>query len=164
MGRDTNTTAACQKLAIIGIGCRFPGGADTPSKFWDLLARGADVVTEIPADRWDMESLYDPDYRAQGRIHQRHGGFIDRIREFDAAFFGISPKEAKRVDPQQRILLEAAHQALEDAGIPPFGLARTPTGVFVGISTHDYADLQTRSHEHRLASPPNKQRGARSNA
>ena len=152
--------ATHQELAIVGIGCRFPGGADTPAKFWELLRSGTDAVTEVPPDRWDMESLYNPDYRAPGRIRQRHGGFVDHVREFDAAFFGISPNEAKRVDPQQRMLLEAAYHALEDAGLPAVALAGSATGVFVGISTHDYADLQTRSHEHQLASPYTNQGGA----
>jgi acyl transferase domain-containing protein/NADPH:quinone reductase-like Zn-dependent oxidoreductase/NADP-dependent 3-hydroxy acid dehydrogenase YdfG/aryl carrier-like protein len=147
-------------IAIVGIGCRFPGSADRPEKLWRLLERGEDAVTEVPPDRWDMRALYDPDYRTPGRIHQRHGGFVDRIREFDAAFFGISPKEAKRVDPQQRMLLETAYHALEDAGLGAFRLAGSSTGVFVGISTHDFLDIQLNEREQRSIGPHTNQGGS----
>ena len=83
-----------EPIAIVGLGCRLPGGANDPETFWQLLLEGFDAITEVPPDRWDIESLYHPDWRAPGRIHQRHGGFVDDIDAFDAAFFGISPKEA----------------------------------------------------------------------
>jgi len=123
-----------EHIAIVGFACRFPGGADRPEAFWKLLANGVDAVGPVPEDRWHIGSLYHPDYQAPGRIHQRQGGFIDRIDEFDASFFGLSPREARRADPQHRLLLETSWRALEHAGIPPSTLVKSRTGVFVGIS------------------------------
>jgi phthiocerol/phenolphthiocerol synthesis type-I polyketide synthase C len=120
-----------EPIAIIGIGCRFPG-ADGPAAFWRLLADGVDAVTEAPSDRWDADT-------ATPRVD---GGFLDQVDRFDARFFGISPREAERMDPQQRLLLEVAWEAMEDAGQVPERLAGSRTGVFVGISTNDYAYLQ----------------------
>ncbi|HET6546723.1 MAG TPA: SDR family NAD(P)-dependent oxidoreductase [Rhodanobacteraceae bacterium] len=128
--------------AIVGIGCRLPGGVESPAAFWQLLTEGRDAIVEVPADRPDWQRLFDPDPSAVGRIHARVGGFIDGIDRFDARFFGISPREAMRIDPQQRLLLEVVWHAFEDANIPIGDLAGTDTGVFVGISTHDYADVQ----------------------
>ena len=128
-------------IAIVGMGCRFPG-ADGPAAFWRLLRDGVDAVREVPADRWDVEALYDPDPRAPGKMSTRWGGFLERIDGFDAGFFSISPREAMRMDPQQRLLLEVAWEALEDAGIDPDALAGSSTGVFVGISASDYGQLQ----------------------
>jgi acyl transferase domain-containing protein/NADPH:quinone reductase-like Zn-dependent oxidoreductase/acyl carrier protein len=128
-------------VAIVGIACRFPGGAETPEQFWELLCSGGDAITEMPADRFDLESLYDPDAGKAGTLYTRWGGFLERIDEFDADFFGISPREARRIDPQQRLLLEVAWEALEDAGLPPDELAGSGAGVFVGISTNDYGSL-----------------------
>ena len=137
-------------MAIVGMGCRFPGSADTPARFWNLLVRGGDAITEIPPDRPQLVSLYDPDPARPGAVYSRWGGFVDGIDRFDAAFFGISPREARRIDPQQRLLLEVAWEALEDAGLPADRLAGTATGVFVGISGHDYADLQSRPEQRAL--------------
>lgn len=128
-------------VAIVGIGCRLPGGADTPERFWRLLRDGVDAITEIPADRFDLDDVYDPDPAAPGKIYARWGGFVENVDRFDAEFFGIAPREAKRMDPQHRLLLEVIWEALEDGGQVPERLAGTDTGVFVGISTHDYADL-----------------------
>ncbi|MGH9281035.1 MAG: type I polyketide synthase, partial [Acidimicrobiales bacterium] len=130
-------------IAIVGIGCRFPG-ATTPAEFWALLVQGGDAITEVPPDRFDVGGLYHPDAARAGAIYSRWGGFVSGIDTFDAAFFGISPREARRMDPQHRLLLEVVWEALEDGGQLPDDLARSPTGVFVGISGHDYADLQTR--------------------
>ncbi|HEX6042106.1 type I polyketide synthase, partial [Longimicrobium sp.] len=130
-----------EPIAIVGIGCRFPG-ADGPEAFWRLLWEGTDAVTEVPADRWDVDALYDPDPAVPGRMTTRWGGFLDGVDRFDAAFFGIAPREAARMDPQQRLLLEVAWEALEDAGLDPDRLAGSPTGVFVGISTSDYGQRQ----------------------
>jgi acyl carrier protein len=127
-----------EPLAVIGIGCRFPG-ADGPQAFWRLLCDGVDAIREVPADRWDAASLYDPNPGAAGKMNTRWGGFLERIDAFDAHFFGVAPREAERMDPQQRILLEVAWEALEDAGITADRLAGTQTGVFVGISSSDYA-------------------------
>ena len=103
-------------VAIVGIGCRFPGGVDDPASFWRLLSEGVDAITRSRADRIDLDHFYDPRPATPGRMMTRWGGFLDGIDEFDADFFGISPREAERLDPQQRLLLETAWEALEDAG------------------------------------------------
>jgi acyl transferase domain-containing protein/ubiquinone/menaquinone biosynthesis C-methylase UbiE len=131
-----------QPIAIIGIGCRFPGGANSPQAFWKLLRDGTDAITEVPADRWNVDTLYNPDTAKPGKIRTRWGGFIEQIDQFDAQFFGISPREAVRMDPQQRLLLEVAWEALEDGGQVPEHIAGTSTGVFIGIYTSDYHDIQ----------------------
>lgn len=130
-----------QCLAITGIGCRFPGHANSPGEFWENIIGGLDAITEIPKERFDVDRYYDPDPRQPGKLYTRWGGFCDHAGEFDASFFGISPREAGQMDPQQRILLEVAWEALEDGGhsLEPAAAART--GVFIGISTHDYADI-----------------------
>lgn len=130
-----------QPIAITGIGCRFPGGVEDPEAFWDLMMRGIDAVTEIPPDRWPADLLYDPRPGIAGRSYSRWGGFVVGIDRFDAEFFGLSRREAERMDPQQRRLLESALEALEDGGIPLDGFG-AQTGVFVGISTWDYASSQ----------------------
>jgi myxalamid-type polyketide synthase MxaE and MxaD len=127
-------------IAIVGMGCRYPG-ADGVQAFWRLLAGASDAVTEIPPERWDLEALYDPDPAVPGRMTTRWGGFLRRLDEFDAAFFGITPREAPHVDPRQRITLEAVWEALEAAGIPPDSLAGTRTGVFLATLTNDYDHL-----------------------
>ncbi|MBI4551429.1 MAG: type I polyketide synthase, partial [Candidatus Latescibacteria bacterium] len=129
-------------IAIIGMGCRFPGGADSPAAFWQLLRDGVDAITDVPPDRWNLRPVYDPDRAAPGTMCTRWGGFVGQIDRFDAQFFGIAPREASRIDPQQRLLLEVAWEALEDAGLPPENAAGTNTGVFIGITTHDYYDIQ----------------------
>ncbi|HEY0135350.1 MAG TPA: beta-ketoacyl synthase N-terminal-like domain-containing protein, partial [Nannocystis sp.] len=101
-------TPAPEPIAIVGIGCRFPGGADDPDSFWQLLDRGGDAVREVPKDRWDLADYFDPDPDAAGRMLTRHGAFLDRVDHFDPGFFEISPHEARRMDPQQRLLLEVA--------------------------------------------------------
>ncbi|MDB5502867.1 MAG: eryA [Tardiphaga sp.] len=138
----TRPSAAPEPIAIIGIGCRFPGGADSPETFWALLREGIDAVGEIPGDRWDVRTYYDPDPRKPGKMNTRWGGFLEQIDKFDALFFGISPREAALMDPQQRLLMELAWEALEHAGQPAARLAGSGTGVFVGISSHDYGDIQ----------------------
>ncbi|MEV5988022.1 type I polyketide synthase [Streptomyces sp. NPDC052051] len=131
-----------EPVAIIGIGCRFPGGADGPDEFWRLLGEGRDAVTEVPADRWKAADFFDEDPTAPGKTTTRWGGFLQDVDRFDAGFFGISPREAARMDPQQRLLAEVAWEALEDAGIVPERLAGSATGVFVGVATNDYGHLQ----------------------
>ncbi len=133
---------SAEPIAIIGVGCRFPGGADTPERFWDLLARGVDAIREVPADRWDSEAFYDPDPFAPGKMNSTRAGFIDGVDQFDAAFFNISPREASHMDPQQRLFMEVAIEALERAGQPADRLAGSLTGVFVGASTHDYREQE----------------------
>ena len=130
------------RIAIIGIGCRFPGNVNDPESYWNLLRRGVDAITEIPSDRWDVDTYYDSDPEAQGRMRTRWGGFLRDTDKFDAQFFGISPREAVTMDPQQRLLLEVAWEALEDAGQAVEKLAETKTGVFVGININDYGQYK----------------------
>ncbi|MGH8907430.1 MAG: SDR family NAD(P)-dependent oxidoreductase [Egibacteraceae bacterium] len=136
------TSTTPEPIAVIGIGCRFPGGASGPEAFWRLLCEGVDTVGEIPEDRWDVGAYYHPDPSQPGKMYDRRGSFLPRVDLFDADFFGISPREAACVDPQQRLLLEVAWEALEDGGQVPQRLAGTPVGVFMGLCTTDYAMLR----------------------
>jgi acyl transferase domain-containing protein/aryl carrier-like protein len=131
-----------EPLAIIGIGCHFPGGATSPQAFWDLLCAGTDATGEVPIDRWDARKFYDPDIRKSGKMNTCRGGYLDRIDLFDPQFFGISPREAVWLDPQQRLLLRVAWEALEDGGQDVDRLAGSDTGVFVGGFTLDYQLMQ----------------------
>ena len=133
--------ANAEAIAIIGVGCRFPGSKDA-REFWNLLRDGVDAIREVPAARFSLSDFYDPDQAAPGKIATRWGGFIDDIDRFDTHFFGISPREAARMDPQQRILLEVAWEALEDAGQVRDRLSGAPVGVFIGISNNDYGRIQ----------------------
>lgn len=128
-------------VAIVGLACRFPG-ADTPHAFWHRLAAGEDLVSDIPPERWALEDYFDPTPATPGKINCRTGGFISDVDHFDAAFFGIGPLEARAMDPQQRLALSVAWRALEDAGVPADSLAGSRTGVFLGLSTNDYLQLQ----------------------
>ena len=131
--------ALTEPIAIIGMGCRFPG-ANSPQAFWQLLRNGVDAITEVPAERWDIEAYYDPDPDVPSKMSCRYGGFIDQVDQFDAHFFGISPREAATLDPQQRLLLEVSWEALENANLAPDQLVGSQTGVFIGISTSDYSE------------------------
>ncbi len=133
--------ATDEPIAIVGLGCRFPG-ADGPAAFWRLLSDGADAIREVPADRWDADAFYDPDPSVPGTAVTRRAGFVSAIDQFDFQFFGISPRESAQMDPQQRLLLEVAWEALEDAGQVPERLAGSDTGVFVGISNSDYSTVR----------------------
>jgi acyl transferase domain-containing protein len=130
-----------EPIAVIGLGCRFPGGVSTPDAYWQLLRGGIDAVTEVPADRWDVNAYYDPDPDAPGKMHTRHGGFVRDLDRFDPQFFGIAPREAVKMDPQQRLLVEVGWEALEHAGQAPDRLAGSRTGVFLGMSSNDYVQL-----------------------
>lgn len=130
-----------EPLAIVGIGVRFPGGADTPAAFWNLLANGVDAVGPIPRDRWPHEAFYDESADAAGKYYVQRGGFLPSVDGFDPEFFGIAPVEALTMDPQQRLLLETVWEALEEAAIPATSLQGTRTGVFVGIGATDYHRL-----------------------
>ncbi|ULH14296.1 acyltransferase domain-containing protein (plasmid) [Deinococcus sp. KNUC1210] len=145
--------SAREPIAIIGIGCRFPGESSDPQSYWQFLKSGADAVTEVPANRWLVDAYFHPDHHAPGRMYARWGGFIRDIDQFDAPFFGISPREAARMDPQQRLLLEVADEAFQDAGLPPSTLAGSDTGVFVGLSTCDYAGIQTAASARQSIDP-----------
>jgi acyl transferase domain-containing protein/acyl carrier protein len=131
-----------EPIAVVGMGCRFPGAANL-EQFWELLSSGKDAVTEVPRDRWDVDACYDADPQAPGKTYSRWGGFLERVDEFDAAFFGISPREARHMDPRQRILLETAWEALADAGLEAERLSGSDTGVFVGHMVGDYYSLET---------------------
>jgi microcystin synthetase protein McyG len=127
-----------EPIAVIGMGCRFPGGADGPDGFWRLLRDGVDAISEVPPDRWDVDVFFDPDPEAPGKMITRWGGFLDNIDQFDAKFFGIAPREAVSLDPQQRILLEVVWEAIEHAGQSPDKLMGSRTGVFIGMCAGDY--------------------------
>ncbi|MBB5156952.1 6-methylsalicylic acid synthase [Saccharopolyspora phatthalungensis] len=133
-----NVPAALEPVAVIGIGCRFPGEADSPDAFWDLLLAGTDTSSEVPGDRWQSYVELSHQHASVLRNTVGRGSFLTGIDGFDADFFGITPREAELMDPQQRILLEVAWEALEHAGIPPYSLAGSETGVFVGSCTDDY--------------------------
>lgn len=135
-------------IAVLGVGCRFPGGADSPETFWQNLLDGVDAIGTVPRDRWDCNAFYDPNPDTAGKSSTRWGGFLRSVDGFDAAFFGLSPREATQMDPQQRILLEVAWEALEDAGQLTPHLAGSSTGVFVGAlnQSSDYYFLQARDH------------------
>jgi acyl transferase domain-containing protein len=142
-----------EPIAITGIGCRFPGGADDPRAFWALLCRGTDAVTEIPPDRWNIAEYFHPVPGTPGKTYSRWGGFLRASDEFEPEVFGISPREASYMDPQQRLLLEVAWEALEDGGQVVEQLAGTRTGVFVGVSTSDYANIHASPHESPRVDP-----------
>ena len=139
-------TDVAEPVAVVGIGCRLPGSVTGPESFWQLLIDGRDAVGEVPADRWDGDAFYDPDPQAPGKMTTKWGGFVDEVAGFDADFFGITPREAQAMDPQQRILLEVAWEALEHAGLPPDSLSGTRTAAMMGVSAWDYTILNLERH------------------
>jgi len=161
-----DVTSRCEQprepIAIIGIGCRFPGDAEDPTSFWRLLSTGVDAITEIPKDRWSIEQNYHPVPGVPGKTYSRWGGFIKAIDQFEPECFGISPREAAYIDPQQRLLLEVAWEALEDGGQLIERVGGSHTGVFVGICTNDYAQIQATPYDPRPISAYNAQGGTSS--
>ena len=135
-----NPTEQVPRFAIIGYAARLPGAADA-DQYWNLLHTGRDAISEVPQDRWDVDEFFDPDPGAPGKVVTRRAGFVDDVTGFDAPFFGVSTREAKFLDPQHRLLLETAWRAVEHSGTAPTSLANTRTGVFVGLSTHDYLGM-----------------------
>ena len=138
-------SGAPARVAVVGIGCRFPGGADSSEAFWQLLEEGRDVIGPMPAGRFDVERFVHPEPGTPGKMVTADGGFLQDIDRFDASFFGLSPREARKIDPQHRLLLEVAWEALEDAGIAPASLAGRRVGVFVGIWSGEYENVMYRT-------------------
>ncbi|MBZ6232846.1 SDR family NAD(P)-dependent oxidoreductase, partial [Streptomyces olivaceus] len=147
--RPAAAPPADDPVVLVGMACRYPGGVSDPDGLWRLVADGTDGVTAFPDDRgWDLETLRGTDGPASGTSATGSGGFLDGAGDFDAAFFRISPREALATDPQQRLLLEVSWEALEGAGIDPTSLAGSPTGVFAGVYSSNYANLVARGGEH----------------
>ncbi|HEY4017255.1 MAG TPA: beta-ketoacyl synthase N-terminal-like domain-containing protein, partial [Pseudonocardiaceae bacterium] len=131
--------ASREPIAIVAMGCRFPGGVSSPEQLWRLVGDEVDAISEFPTDRgWDLDNLFDPDPECVGKSYVREGGFLHDMAQFDAGFFGISPREALAMDPQQRVLLETAWEVFERAGIDPTSLKGTATGVFAGMVYYDF--------------------------
>ncbi|WP_455754594.1 SDR family NAD(P)-dependent oxidoreductase [Streptomyces mutabilis] len=138
--------AASEPIAVVAMSCRYPGGVNSPEDLWDLVSSGTDAVSGFPTDRgWDLDALRDAGVDARGHSVSQQGGFLDGVADFDAGFFGVSPREAVSMDPQQRLLLETSWETIERAGIDPRRLRSSPTGVFVGTNGQDYAYLLIRS-------------------
>uniref|UniRef100_UPI0035CA2645 type I polyketide synthase n=1 Tax=uncultured Nostoc sp. TaxID=340711 RepID=UPI0035CA2645 len=140
--------AQTEPLAIIGMSCRLPGGSNSPEEFWQHLRSGADLVSEVPLSRWDIQAFYDPNPGTPGKIYTRQGAFLNLpIDRFDAHFFAISPREANFLDPQQRLLLEVCWESLECAGVPSKSLLGSKTGVFVGLMNLEYPTIAFPNYE-----------------
>ncbi|MFM8332695.1 MAG: type I polyketide synthase, partial [Candidatus Methylumidiphilus sp.] len=140
-------------VAVVGVGCRFPGGADTPAQFWEMLAEGRDAVAEIPQERWDLAQWWDADPDAPGKSYVKTAALLADVKGFDAGFFSITPKEAEAMDPQQRLLLEVSWEAFEDAGFDARRLAGLRGGVFVGLSNYDYIQAHVHSGDPERITP-----------
>ncbi len=137
-----------EPIAIVGVGCRFPGGVNNPETYWNLLQDGVDAITDIPSHRWNVDDYYDVNPDIPGKMYSRYGGFLEDVDKFDPQFFGISPREATTMDPQQRLLLEVTWEALENAGLAPESLKNSQTGSFIGICFDDYSRLSFNSGDY----------------
>ena len=146
-GSSTGASDAGVPIAVIGIGCRVPGGIESPEHLWDALLRGDDRVTEVPRERWNIDEFYDPQPGVPGRTTSRWGAFLDDVAGFDAEFFGLSEREATAMDPQHRLLLETAWEAMEHAGLTPQDVRGSSGGVFTGLTHYDYQVVSTASEE-----------------
>ncbi|QDE84178.1 type I polyketide synthase [Myxococcus xanthus] len=135
---DAVERARIEPIAVIGMGCRFPGGAVDGPSYWRILRDGVDALREVPESRWDVQGYFDATRGMPGKMYGTRGGFLDDVEHFDAEFFGIAPREAASLDPQQRIALEVAWEALENAGVAPGQLMGSKTGVFMGVMSSDY--------------------------
>lgn len=133
--------ASAEPIAVVGMGCRFPGDANGPEGYWDFLTKGGDGISEIPADRWNADEFYDADQFAPGRMQSKWGGFLSDVSGFDADYFGISPREAEAMDPQQRLMLEVAYEALEHAGIATEDLSGVRAAVLMGVYYGEYQTI-----------------------
>ena len=133
--------ASAEPIAVVGMGCRFPGGANGPEGYWNFLTNGGDGISEIPADRWNADEFYDADQFAPGRMSSKWGGFLSDVSGFDADYFGISPREAEAMDPQQRLMLEVAYEALEHAGIATEDLSGVRAAVLMGVYYGEYQTI-----------------------
>ena len=138
VGAEPVRAASDEPIAVIGMACRLPGAVDSPESLWALFDAGRDATEDVPAHRWDLAAVHDPDPAAPGKTYCGRGGFLGDVTRFDAAFFGITPREARGLDPQQRLLLEVTWETLERAGVRPDALAGRPVGVYLGLSTHEY--------------------------
>ena len=139
LAEGDESSAARDPIAVVGMGCRYPGGVRTPDEFWELLKSGKDILRDIPNERWDVDAHYDPEITVPGKMYVRHGYYLDDIDQFDPQFFGLSPREAESLDPQQRLVMEVSWETLEHAGIAPSRLKGGKTGVFVGQYWDDYS-------------------------
>src|SRR3954471_24774377 len=135
--------AKAEPIAVVGLACRFPG-AESPQAYWNLLQNGVDAIADVPVDRWDVDAHFDSNPAAIAKMYVRKGGFLSRVDGFDAGFFEIAPREAASMDPQQRLALEIAWEALEHAGLSPAKLNGSAPAVFMGATTNDYAGLLAR--------------------
>jgi len=142
-----------EAIAVIGIGCRLPGGIKSADGYWEALLNKVDAIREVPDDRWLNSAFYDPDPEKAGKTRNAKGGFIEDVDQFDAEFFGFFPSEASRLDPQLRLLLEVTHEAIEDAGIPTEKLSGSQTSVFVGAFMYDYLCMQYASNARGVVNP-----------
>lgn len=142
-----------QPIAVIGMGCRFPGEIYSPQDFWQFLKEGKDAINEVPTDRWNNQRHFDPNPQKAGKIKANKGGFVKNVADFDVEFFDKFPSEAERIDPQQRFLLEVTYEAFQDAGIKLESISGTPTSVYIGVFMNDYWDIQASSIQKNQISP-----------